>query len=165
MPGSADNVVRRVSFSLEQQVGLADGIGFGIDFLPIEVDGYLFAALFGQTLQRFLGDGQHSTGAAGAVIKQVCAGFDLVGNGQKDQPGHQINGIARRPVLTSFFVVFFIQATHQLLENRAHCMIIQPRVFIEPSPLRTGLGLRLIFGERSFSMSVPSTSALESRGI
>ena len=33
----------------------------------------------------------------------------------------------------------------------------------EPSPFKTGFGLRLMSGERSFSISVPSASALERR--
>ena len=77
---AADDVVRRLAFALEQQVGLADGVGLGVDLLAVEVGGDLLAVLLGELLQRLLGDGQHAAGAAGAVVEQVGAGLDLVGD-------------------------------------------------------------------------------------
>ena len=41
----------------------------------------------------------------------------------------------------------------------------RPGCLIEPSPFRTGLGLRLIERSRSFSIRVPSASAFDRRGI
>ena len=76
----ADDVVGGLAFALEQQVGLADGIGLGVDLLAVEMRGNLLAVLAGQLLQRFLGDGQHAAGAARAVVEQVGAGLDLVGD-------------------------------------------------------------------------------------
>ena len=69
MLGAADDVVRRVTLALQQQVGLANGIGLGVDLLAIEMGGDLFAMVGGQLLQGFLGNGQHATRAAGAVIE------------------------------------------------------------------------------------------------
>ncbi|WP_295393090.1 hypothetical protein [uncultured Thiodictyon sp.] len=43
MGRSADDVVGRLAVALEQEVGLADGIGLGVDLLAIEVGGDLFA--------------------------------------------------------------------------------------------------------------------------
>jgi hypothetical protein len=40
---AADDVVRRVAVALEQQVGLADGVGLAVDFLAVEVGGDLLA--------------------------------------------------------------------------------------------------------------------------
>ena len=42
---AADDVVRRVALALEQQVGLADGVGLGVDLLAVEVRGDLLAVL------------------------------------------------------------------------------------------------------------------------
>ena len=77
---AADDVVRGLALALEQQVGLADGVGLGVDLLAVEVGGDLLAVLLGELLQRLLGDGQHAAGAAGAVVEQVGAGLDLVGD-------------------------------------------------------------------------------------
>ena len=41
----ADDVVRRLAFALEQQVGLGDGVGLGVDLLAVEVGGDLLAVL------------------------------------------------------------------------------------------------------------------------
>ena len=41
----------------------------------------------------------------------------------------------------------------------------RPGCFTEPSPFNTAFGLRLIDGSRNFSISVPSASAFDSRGI
>ena len=35
---AADEVFRLIAFALEQQVGLADGVGFGVDLLPEQVN-------------------------------------------------------------------------------------------------------------------------------
>ena len=45
---AADDVVGRVALALEQQVGLADGVGLGVDLLAVEVGGDLLAVLRGQ---------------------------------------------------------------------------------------------------------------------
>jgi len=71
--GAADDVVRRVALALEQKVGLADGLGLGVDLLAVEVRGHLLALRCSEFLQRLLRDGQHAARAAGAVIEQVGA--------------------------------------------------------------------------------------------
>ena len=45
---AADDVVGVFAFALEEHVGLADGVGLGIDFLAVEVGGDLLAALGGE---------------------------------------------------------------------------------------------------------------------
>ena len=42
---AADDVVRRLAFALEQQVGLGDGVGLGVDLLAVEVGRDLLAVL------------------------------------------------------------------------------------------------------------------------
>ena len=121
----ADDVVRRLALALEQQVGLADGVGLGVDLLAVEVGGDLLAVLRGELRQRLLGDGQHAAGAACAVIEQIGARLDLIGDRQEDQARHQLDGIARRPVLAGLLVVLLVEAADQLLEDRAHRMVVE----------------------------------------
>ena len=83
------------------------------------------AAPGSEFLQRFLGHGQHAAGAAGAVVKQVGAGFDFVGDRQENELGHQPHGVPRGPVLPGLLVVLFIEAAHQLLEDRAHTVVVE----------------------------------------
>ena len=154
-----------LALALEQQVGLADGVGLGVDLLAVEVRGDLLAVLGGESLQRLLGDGEHAAGAAGAVVEQVGARLDLVGDRQEDQVRHQLDGVARRPVLAGLLVVLLVEAADQLLEDRAHGVVVEAGCLTQPSPFSTGFGLRLIVGSRNFSISVPSASAFESRGI
>ena len=47
MLGAAYYVVGVFAFAFEQQVGDADGVGFLIDLLAVEVDGDIFASLGG----------------------------------------------------------------------------------------------------------------------
>ena len=68
---AAHDVVGGLALALQQQVGLADGVGLGVDLLPVQVGGDLLAVLGGELPQRLLGHGQHAAGAAGAVVQQV----------------------------------------------------------------------------------------------
>ena len=45
MLGAADDIVRRLAFAFEQQIGFADRVGFGVDFLAVEVGGDFLAVL------------------------------------------------------------------------------------------------------------------------
>ena len=126
--GTAHDVVGRLAFALQEQVGLADRVGLGVDLLAVQVRGHLLAALLGERLQRLLGHGQHSAGPARAVVEQVGAGRDLVGHRQEDEVGHQLHGVARRPVLAGLLVVLLVEASHQLLEDRAHAVVVEAGV-------------------------------------
>ena len=77
---AADDVVGVLALALEEHVGLADGVGLGIDFLAVEMGGDLLAARGGELEERFLADGQHAAGAQGAVVEQIGAGLDGVGD-------------------------------------------------------------------------------------
>ena len=114
------------ALALEHQVGLADGGGLRVDFLAVEDRGDLFALLRRQFLQRLFRQRQHSPGPAGTVIKGICGGLDLVGDGQKHQLRHKPDRIARGPVLAGFLVVFFVEATNEFLEHRAHRVVVEP---------------------------------------
>ena len=133
--GPADDVVRGVALALEQQVCLADGVGLGVDLLAVKVRGHLLAVFRGELLQRLLGDGQHAARAAGAVVEQIGARLDLVRDRQEDQLRHQLHGVARRPVLARFLVVLLVEAADQLLEHRAHGVIVEARVLDRAVPV------------------------------
>ena len=122
---AADDVVRGLAVALEQQVGFADGVGLAVDLLTVEVRGDLLAVGLGDLLERFLRDGQHAAGAAGAVVEQVGAGLDLVGHGQEHEIGHQPDGVAGRPVLAGFLVVLLVEAADEFLEHRAHRVVVE----------------------------------------
>ncbi|EXI68515.1 MAG: hypothetical protein AW07_04380 [Candidatus Accumulibacter sp. SK-11] len=122
--GAADDVVGALAFALEQHVGLADGVGLGVDLLSVEQAPDLLAAPGGDRRQRLLGDGEHAAGGAGAVVKQVGAGPDLGLDRPEHQVRHQTNRVARRPVLAGFFVVLLVELAHQFLENGAHRVVV-----------------------------------------
>jgi hypothetical protein len=48
-----------------------------------------------------------------------------VGDGQEDQPRHQLHGIARRPVFARFLVVLFVEPSDQFFEDRPHSVVVQ----------------------------------------
>ena len=141
--GPADDVVRRLALALEQQVGLADGVGLGVDLLAVEMGGHLLAVLRGELLERLLGDGQHAAGAAGAVVEQVGARLDLVGDGQEDQLRHELHGVARRPVLARLLVVLLVEAPDQLLEHRAHAVVVEAGVLHRAVAVQHGVGAQV----------------------
>ena len=122
---AAHDVVGGLALAFQQQVGLADGVGLGVDLLPVQVGGDLLAVLGGELPQSLLGHGQHAAGAAGAVVQQVGAGADPVGDRQEDQLRHQPDRVARRPVLARLLVVLLVEAAHQLLEDRAHAVVVE----------------------------------------
>ena len=122
---AADDVVGRLALALQQQVGRANGVGLGVDLLAEQVSGDVLAVLGRELPQRLLGDGQHAAGAAGAVVEQVGAGLDLLGDGQEDELRHQPHRVARRPVLARLLVVLLVEAPDQLLEDRAHAVVVE----------------------------------------
>jgi len=122
---AADDVVCGVPFSLEKQVRLADGVGLGVDLLAVEMRGDLLAKLLGELSERLLGHGEQAAGAKRAVVEEVCPRLDLVGDRQEDQLRHELDGIAWRPVLAGFLVVFFVEAADQFLEHRAHAVVVE----------------------------------------
>ena len=128
----ADDVVGRLAFALQQEVRLRDGVGLGVDLLAVEVGRDLLAVRLGELLQRLLGHRQHAAGAARAVVEQVRAGLDLVGDRQEDQLRHQADGVARRPVLARLLVVLLVEAPDQLLEDRPHRVVVEPGVLDGP---------------------------------
>jgi len=121
---AADDVVGAFAFALEQHVRLADGVSLGIDLLAVEQGSHLLLALRRDAGERVLGNGKHAAGAAGAVVKQVGAGLDLLLDGQEDEVGHQANGVAWCPVFAGLFVILFVKLADQFFKHRSHGMVI-----------------------------------------
>ena len=79
---------------------------------------------FGQLRQRLLGDRQHAAGAASAVVDQVGAGPDLIGNRQEYEAGHKLHHVPGSEVLTGLLVVLLVEAPDELFEDRAHAVVV-----------------------------------------
>ena len=126
---AADDVVRFVAVAFEQEVGLADGVRFGVDLLSVQVGGDLFAVGGCELLEGFLCNRQHAAGAARAIVEQVGAGLDLVGHGKEHEVGHEPDGVAGCPVFTGFLVVLLVEAADEFLEDRAHGVVVEPGQF------------------------------------
>ena len=125
--GTILDVVDFSPFALQQQVGLGNGIGLGLNLLAVKVDLHSFLIMLCQFRQAFLGHGQHAAGAAGPVVNKVGARFDIVGHRQEDQVGHELDHIAGREVLSGLFVVLLVEAADQLLEDGAHGVVVERR--------------------------------------
>ena len=148
-------MVGALAFALEQHVRLADGVGLGVDLLAVEQALDLLAALRADRRERLLGDGEHAARAAGAVVEQVGAGLDLGLDRQEHEVRHQPHGVARRPVLARLLVVLLVELADQLLEDRAHRVVVDAgrrevdvRVeeLVDQRADRVGLGQRLAAG-------------------
>lgn len=127
--GAVGDVVGLGAVALQEQVGLGDGAGLRVDFLPEEQYGDLLAALSRQCQEALLGDGEHSAGAAGAVVAKVAAVADLAGHGDEHQVGHELDDVAGCPVLAGLLVVLVVEPAEKLLEHHAHVVVVQPRQF------------------------------------
>ena len=138
-----DDVVGGFPLALEEEVCLGDGVGLGVDLLAVEMGGNLLAALLGELRQRLLGHRQHAPRTAGAVVHQIGPRVDPVGDRQEDQLRHQRYGIARGPVLTGLLVVLLVEAADQLLEDRAHRVVIQAGVLDRPVAMEDPVGTQV----------------------
>ncbi len=141
--GSADQVVGRLALALEEEIGLGDGVGLGVDLLTVEVGGDLLAARPGDLPKRLFGDGEHPAGSAGPVVKEVGAVGDAVGDGQEDQLGHELDRVARGPVLAGLLVVLLVEAPHQLLEDGTHAVVVQAGVLHGAVAVENRLGAQV----------------------
>lgn len=116
---------RLLAVALKHHVRLGDGVGLGVNLLPKQMDGHLFAGLYGDGVQAILRHRQHATRSTSSVIARVRGVLDLVSDGREHKVRHQFHDVAGRPVLAGFFVVGLIEAANQLLKQRAHGMVVQ----------------------------------------
>ena len=123
--GAVPDVGRFVALSLQDEIGLADGVGLRVDLLSVEVHRRFLAPFAGELHQSLLGHGKHPAGAAGAVVDQVGPGLDLIGDRHEYEMGHQPHDVARGEVLASLLVVLLVEAPDELLEDRAHSVVVQ----------------------------------------
>ncbi len=106
---------------LDQHVGLADGVGLGVQLLPVHHQPRLRVVL-GQVL---LGHAQHAAGAG----RRVVEGAHHAGLGQgvvvldEQQVDHQPDDFARGEVLPGRLVRELGELADQLLEHRAHLRV------------------------------------------
>ena len=122
-----------------------------ISFLSVEVAGHLLALVSGQLLEFLFRHGEHAAGAAGAVIEQVGAGFDLGRDRHEDQLGHQLHGITRGPVLAGLLVVLLVEAAHQLLKHRAHAVVVEAGVLLTTVTIRNGIRAEVDVGREELA--------------
>src|SRR5690625_1028674 len=110
--------------ALDHHVGFADGVGLVVDFLAEQIHVAAGGNAVGRILDVVLRFGQHAARAAGGVINGDHR-RQLVADGVEHQVGHQMDDFARGEMLTGFFVVFFVEAANQLLEDIAHAQVGQ----------------------------------------
>ena len=125
--GTTHEVVRRLAVALEDEVGFRDGVGLGVDLLPIQVRGDLLAQRAGELLERLLSDSQHAAGTHRPVVEAVRARGNPVSDRLEHEAGHQPHRVTWRPVLTRFLVVVLVEPAHQLFEHGAHAVVVQAR--------------------------------------
>jgi hypothetical protein len=108
--------------ALDQHVGLADGVGLGVEFLAEHGQPRLGVVLF----QVLAGHRQHAAGACRGVVDgahharlgQHVVVFD------EQQVDHQADDFARGEVLAGGFVGDFGELADQLLEDTAHLVLL-----------------------------------------
>ncbi len=49
----------------------------------------------------------------------------MIGDGQKDQVGHELHYVAGREVLSGLFIVLFVESPDEFLEDRAHRVVVE----------------------------------------
>ena len=123
---STDDVGVGVFLSLQEQVGLADGVGLRVNLLPVQMRGDFLPLFLCYLLEGLLGDGEHPAGPQGAVVEQVGVGLDLVLDRQEYQFGHEFHGVPGGPVFAGFLVVLFVEPPEQVLEDGPHGVVVQP---------------------------------------
>src|SRR5690606_36046514 len=103
--------------TLDHQVRAADGEGFGVVFLAVELD--MGARVFREdVLFRFR---QHAAGAAGGVVNADHLAFGVnVLLAVEQQVDHQLDHFTRGEVVPGFLVGLLVEAPHQVFEDVTH---------------------------------------------
>ncbi len=89
--------------TLDQQIGLADGVVGGRELLAVNgnefFNPFLVGLVCGPVQQVFLGHGEHATGAAGRVVDGDVL---FVRDGDHQEVHHKADNLAGGEVLSSF---------------------------------------------------------------
>ena len=115
--GVAEHDVGHV-LALDEHVGLADGVGLGVELLPVDGQAGLGVVL----VQVFAGHAEHAARAGRGVVQGAHhAGFGQHGVVlDEQQVHHQADDFARGEVLAGGFVGQLGELADQLLEHGAH---------------------------------------------
>ena len=111
---------------LDHHIRFADGVGFVVDLLAVEIDIALGANLPFGIFDELLRLGEHSATSAGGVVNLHHRRQTLF-DGVEEQMGHQLDHLAGRKMLARLFVVLFVETADQLFEDIAHPQIAQRR--------------------------------------
>ena len=103
----------------------------------------------GDLLESVLGDREHPAGSAGAVVKKVGAGLDLVCYGKEDEVGHQLDGIPGCPVLAGLFIVVLVEAADQILKHGAHGVVVEAGQVADGARAEVDILVEELFDERA----------------
>ena len=114
------------ALALQDEVGLADGVGFPVDLLSKEVDRDRLALTAGEAGERLLDHGQHAARAASPVVDKIGGRLHLIGDRHEDEMRHQLHHVAGGEVFAGLFVVFLAEAPNQLLEDGTHAVVVEP---------------------------------------
>ena len=110
-----------VAFALNHGVGLANGVGFFIEFLPIDFDEGIFVEF-----RRFLDSGgQHPARACGRIVQLGHKGrfADFLHVRVEENRHHEPDNLARREMLPGGFVGHLRETVYQVLENISHLIV------------------------------------------
>lgn len=119
-----DEGVAEVDFGLpvvfDEQVGLADGVVGGGEFLSVDGDEFFDdGAVFGgggAVEEVFFGHREHATGASGRVIERNVVG----GKGDAEKFNHEADDFAGGEVFPGFFSALFGEAAEKFFVDVAH---------------------------------------------
>jgi hypothetical protein len=115
--GVAEDDVGHV-LTLDQHVGLADGVGLGIQFLAVHDQ----PGAGIQAAEMFVGHAQHATGAGGGIVDRAhdAGPGECLVVFDEEQIDHQPNDFSRREMLAGGLVGQLGKLADQFLEDRAH---------------------------------------------
>ena len=164
--GPADYVVVGPFLAFQEQVGLADSVGFRVDLLTVQVGGDVQLPGLCDVIQGLLCDREHPSGPDRSVVEDVGVGLDVVLDGEKHQLGHQLHGIAGSPVFAGLLVVLLVEPADQVLEYGSHGVVVEPwdphRVVLVENRVGAEIHCR---GQEPLNQCVEHTAAGEPGGL
>ena len=154
---------RRASPSPLAEVGFADGVGFGVDLLAVEVGGAPPCHARRKLDERLLRDGQHAASAAGPVVEQVGARLDRSAMGRKIRLA--ISLTTSRGVQCSPASSLFSSLNRRMSSSKTFPWRGCPGRAAGPCRRRRGqVGREIDLRSRNFSISLPRASAFDELG-